>query len=370
MSFFSNLLHNKRAQDMNKIKEDGMYLEHINEQSQRICLEAVKQNGNALKYVHNPNIKICVEAFFTNYESLIYVPEKLEFPVVRSIASRIESQNIDISEELDELPFKVLLYFITCGYIPVGDTIELVSKSEPRLFKYLTGITLDKFTKDIKPTLLTNDSSTRYMLNEVANLRKYNEDEYISRLDFFTRFSVWRNLVEMFSDLWIALDFMVEKMDWTVMPVPDMDLIKYMLHRNNSRISDLFKFKDHEINTCLMLLEVDKENKAINHIPAKVLKKASSKITLNEFRIYLHSLPHLPDEELKFIDDIQEFLPVDSLPPILAYKINSQWYLFSNLIGNGITKQDFLEKIKSLNGDMSGKLLNNALFQIFIDNLN
>jgi len=41
-------------------------LRFINNQTEKICLEAVKQNGSALQYVKNQTEKICLEAVKQN----------------------------------------------------------------------------------------------------------------------------------------------------------------------------------------------------------------------------------------------------------------------------------------------------------------
>jgi hypothetical protein len=44
------------------VKQDGLALQYVKNQTPEICLEAVKQDGLALKFVENKTPEICLEA--------------------------------------------------------------------------------------------------------------------------------------------------------------------------------------------------------------------------------------------------------------------------------------------------------------------
>lgn len=56
----SNLISSKNYLDA--VKQNGLSLEHIEEQTEEICMEAVKQNCWALQFVKNQTHKIILEA--------------------------------------------------------------------------------------------------------------------------------------------------------------------------------------------------------------------------------------------------------------------------------------------------------------------
>jgi hypothetical protein len=55
------------------VKEAGLNLKYIDDQTDDICLEAVKQDGVALKYVTDQTDEICLEAIQNDCEALQYV---------------------------------------------------------------------------------------------------------------------------------------------------------------------------------------------------------------------------------------------------------------------------------------------------------
>ena len=52
----------QEQEDLKKVKEDGLNLWHVKNQTEAICLEAVKQNPWALQYVQNQTFEVCCEA--------------------------------------------------------------------------------------------------------------------------------------------------------------------------------------------------------------------------------------------------------------------------------------------------------------------
>jgi len=59
-------------------KENGNALEYVKEQTPEICLEAVKENGLVLQFVKEQNSDICLEAVRQNGLALEYVKEQTE----------------------------------------------------------------------------------------------------------------------------------------------------------------------------------------------------------------------------------------------------------------------------------------------------
>jgi hypothetical protein len=58
------------------VKQNGMALKFVKEQTPKICLEAVEQNGFALLYVKEQTPKICLEAVGDEGLALLYVKEQ------------------------------------------------------------------------------------------------------------------------------------------------------------------------------------------------------------------------------------------------------------------------------------------------------
>ena len=58
------------------VKQYGLALEYVKEQTPEICLEAVKQNGYALRFVKEQTPEICLEAVQRNGLALQYVKEQ------------------------------------------------------------------------------------------------------------------------------------------------------------------------------------------------------------------------------------------------------------------------------------------------------
>ena len=58
------------------VKQYGLALEYVKEQTSDICLEAVKQHGLALKYVKEQTPDICLEAVKRHGFALEYVKEQ------------------------------------------------------------------------------------------------------------------------------------------------------------------------------------------------------------------------------------------------------------------------------------------------------
>ena len=48
--------------ELEMVKQDGMLLTYVHNQTPEICLEAVRQNSYALQYIHNQTPELCLEA--------------------------------------------------------------------------------------------------------------------------------------------------------------------------------------------------------------------------------------------------------------------------------------------------------------------
>ncbi len=60
---------------MREIKRNGLFLQHMKEQTDEICLIAVNNDGLALKYVKEQTEEICTEAVKENGLAIQYVKE-------------------------------------------------------------------------------------------------------------------------------------------------------------------------------------------------------------------------------------------------------------------------------------------------------
>jgi hypothetical protein len=67
---------NARAFCLRSVKQKGIMLQYVKDQSLEICLEAVKQNYDALQYVKDQSLEICLEAVKQNYDALQYVKDQ------------------------------------------------------------------------------------------------------------------------------------------------------------------------------------------------------------------------------------------------------------------------------------------------------
>lgn len=58
------------------VKENGLALAYVRNQTEEICLEAVKKDSYALFHVHNQTEEICLEAVKKDRRALEYVKEE------------------------------------------------------------------------------------------------------------------------------------------------------------------------------------------------------------------------------------------------------------------------------------------------------
>lgn len=93
----------KEQEYIKKVREDAMFLEEIENQTEAICLEAVRQNGYALGHVENRTNKICLEAIKENPLSIIHcspLTDELLFEFFRNV------------DKFDIFPFDPNFYFV------------------------------------------------------------------------------------------------------------------------------------------------------------------------------------------------------------------------------------------------------------------
>ena len=96
-------LEGKKA--LEAVKQDGLALRYVKEQTPEICLEAVKQNGYALQYVKEQTEEICLEAIKRYVYALRYVKDQtpeicLEAVKNNGWALQYVNENIFTKEEI------------------------------------------------------------------------------------------------------------------------------------------------------------------------------------------------------------------------------------------------------------------------------
>ena len=60
------------------VKENGLALEYVENQTLEICLAAVNQNGCAIKYVEDQTLEICLVAINQNKRALKFIKYQIE----------------------------------------------------------------------------------------------------------------------------------------------------------------------------------------------------------------------------------------------------------------------------------------------------
>ena len=76
---------NARAFCLRSVKQKGIMLQYVKDQSLEICLEAVKQNYDALQYVKDQSLEICLEAIKQNSYALQYVKDQTPELCIESV---------------------------------------------------------------------------------------------------------------------------------------------------------------------------------------------------------------------------------------------------------------------------------------------
>ena len=72
------LLKDDESKNITQVISNWNYLNHVKDQTKKMCLEAVKQNGWALEYVKNQTEEMCLKAVKQNGYALIYVRKQTE----------------------------------------------------------------------------------------------------------------------------------------------------------------------------------------------------------------------------------------------------------------------------------------------------
>ena len=124
------------------VKENGHALEHAREQTLELCLAAVKQNGWALKYVKNQTPELCLIAVKQNGHALKYV--KNQTPELCLIAVRqyglilehIREQTLELIQTAIKQNMDAV-NFINTNILPIKDW-------DVEWFKYLSNIELKR----------------------------------------------------------------------------------------------------------------------------------------------------------------------------------------------------------------------------------
>lgn len=63
------------AYDLNAVKQDGLAVKFVKDQTEEICREAVNENGMALQYVKDQTDEICIHTVGQDGMALQYVRE-------------------------------------------------------------------------------------------------------------------------------------------------------------------------------------------------------------------------------------------------------------------------------------------------------
>lgn len=68
----------KTISDFDLVKQDGMNLQYVSNQTEAICLEAVKQTGIALAFVRKQTYEICLTAFNQDVKAADYIDPEFQ----------------------------------------------------------------------------------------------------------------------------------------------------------------------------------------------------------------------------------------------------------------------------------------------------
>ncbi|MCC0671361.1 MULTISPECIES: hypothetical protein [unclassified Clostridioides] len=98
--------------DLKKVKENGLYLKEVENQTEEICLEAVRQNGVYLYFVKEQSIKICTEALISNASAIYFIDnEKIDNYIekfkVRELKATDRSKGVIAIKENEEWLFSI-----------------------------------------------------------------------------------------------------------------------------------------------------------------------------------------------------------------------------------------------------------------------
>jgi hypothetical protein len=80
-----NMISSDLCMTLNAVKQNGMILQYVKNQTYDICMEAVKQTGLALQYVKNQTEENCMEAIKQNIWALEYVNNQTEDMCMKAV---------------------------------------------------------------------------------------------------------------------------------------------------------------------------------------------------------------------------------------------------------------------------------------------
>ena len=122
------------------VKQYGLALQHVKEQTHEICLEAVKQNGHALEHVKEQTSEMCLEAVKEDGHALQYVKEQT---------------------------FEMCLVAVK----QYGLALEYVKEQSPLIIHYLKKYSIPKYTAFKKKNLITiSENEMKKFYNENPHL--------------------------------------------------------------------------------------------------------------------------------------------------------------------------------------------------------
>ena len=90
--------------DLEKVKEDGWALQHVENQTPEICLMAVKRYGCALQYVKVQTPEICLAALEQDGEAIQYVSPYIAMRAL-SLLFKPEPENVELCSRFELMDF-------------------------------------------------------------------------------------------------------------------------------------------------------------------------------------------------------------------------------------------------------------------------
>jgi hypothetical protein len=96
------MLHQSPSKCLESVKEDGLSLQYVRIQTEKICLEAVKQNGLALRYVKKKTLRLRIEAVTQNELARSFVKNKDYYEICNKII-RQNNNTLDFDSKEYEL---------------------------------------------------------------------------------------------------------------------------------------------------------------------------------------------------------------------------------------------------------------------------
>ena len=124
--------------DLEKVKQDGMYLQYIDIQNEKLCLAAIKNNWKSLQFVKNQTPNICYTAIEENKYALEYIKnpsiELFDYIFNELCENYYCYHPYDIDDIFDEDP---AIYLIKNS----KEAALAAVKISPRAYQYLNNVT-------------------------------------------------------------------------------------------------------------------------------------------------------------------------------------------------------------------------------------